>query len=329
MKEYTFDTDRSLPLVIEAEVAGGAAPSSELLCAWIKEHEAEVESKLLQYGAILFRGFNVNAPAAFRRFVNSVASGLMDYVDGNSPRTKLTSGVYTSTEYPAQYFISLHNELSYSHRWPGRLFFCCIVAPQENGETVIADSRAILNSLPADLVEEFDRRKVKYIRNLHGGDGFGPSWQDTFETPDRETVESYCRDSGMSFEWRPDGGLRVTQVRPATASHPRSGERIWFNQADQFHPSTHPPEVYESLMSLYRGDQGALPQNVSFGDDTPIDVSMLDEIRAVTQRQTVYFPWREGDVLMVDNMLVAHGRAPFSGPRKILVSMCDSRGGEI
>ena len=247
----------------------------------------------------------------------------MDYVDGNSPRTRLTSGVYTSTEYPQEYFISLHNELSYSHRWPGRLFFGCIVAPQANGETVIADSRALLGALPAEIVEEFTRRKVQYIRNLHGGGGFGPSWQDTFETTDRTAVEDYFRSAGMTFEWRDNGGLRVSQVRPAVARHPKTGEPVWFNQADQFHPSTHPPAVYQSLLSIYR-DEEDLPQNVRFGDDTPIDAGMLDEIRRTTRDLTVYFPWKEGDVLMVDNMLVSHGRAPFTGPRKILVSMCDA-----
>jgi alpha-ketoglutarate-dependent taurine dioxygenase len=319
VNESVFDPERRLPLVLApAATAGGA----DALSAWIQENRAEVEAKLLDHGAILFRGFGINAPGGFRRFVSSVASGLMDYVDGNSPRTRLTSGVYTSTEYPQEYFISLHNELSYSHRWPGRLFFGCIVAPQADGETVIADSRAILQGLPGEIVEEFTRRKVKYIRNLHGGGGFGPSWQDTFETTDRAAVEDYFRSTGMAFEWRGNGGLRVSQVRPAVARHPKTGEPVWFNQADQFHPSTHPPAVYQSLLSLYH-DEEDMPQNVRFGDDSPIDVGMLDEIRRTTRDLTVYFPWREGDVLMVDNMLVCHGRAPFSGPRKILVSMCD------
>ena len=30
---------------------------------------------------------------------------------------------------------------------------------------------------------------------------------------------------------------------------------------------------------------------------------------------------QEGDILMLDNMLSAHGRNPYTGPRKILVTM--------
>ncbi len=328
MKEYVFDPEQGLPLIIEAAVSASGPPSLDLLSTRVQQNAERVETMLLHHGALLWRGFGVKTPAGFRRFVRSVAGDLLDYVDGNSPRTKLASGVYTSTEYPPEYFISLHNELSYSHRWPGRLFFCCITAPEAQGETVIADSRAILAALSPDLVEEFKRKKVKYIRNLHGGEGFGPSWQETFETRDRATVESYCQEAGMSYEWKEGGVLKVSHTRPAVAQHPKTGEWVWFNQADQFHPSTHPQGIYEALMSLYRNREENLPQNVCFGDDTQIDIAMLEEVRAVTRRLAVYFPWCEGDVLMLDNMLVCHGRAPFSGPRKILVSMADVQGGE-
>jgi alpha-ketoglutarate-dependent taurine dioxygenase len=318
MNAKVVDPEHNLPLLIEPE-AGDSDPGDPL-GAFARRHQEEVERRLLVHGAVLLRAFGVDTQEAFRRATGAFAGELLDYVDGNSPRTKLGSGIYTSTEYPAKYVISLHNELSYSPRWPLRLFFGCLVAPLAAGETVLASSRAILASLPAALVEEFRAKGVKYIRNLHGGSGLGPSWQDTFETADREAVARLCEQSGASYEWIGDG-LRLSHLRPALARHPRTGEEVWFNQADQFHPSTHPPEVYAALMSLYGEREEDLPQNVRFGDDTPIAVAMLEEIRAVTRRHCVFFPWRQGDFLIVDNMLVSHGRAPFTGPRKILVAM--------
>ena len=38
-------------------------------------------------------------------------------------------------------------------------------------------------------------------------------------------------------------------------------------------------------------------------------------------RLSVGFRWHERDVLMLNNMLVAHSRNPFSGPRKIVVAL--------
>jgi len=37
----------------------------------------------------------------------------------------------------------------------------------------------------------------------------------------------------------------------------------------------------------------------------------------------VAFPWETHDVLLLDNMLVCHGRKPYKGERTILVAMGD------
>ena len=67
-----------------------------------------------------------------------------------------------------------------------------------------------------------------------------------------------------------------------------------------------------------------LPTNTYYGDGTPIEPSVLDELREIYRQETVAFPWEKGDVLMLDNMLAAHGRAPFVGTRKVLVGMTDA-----
>ncbi|MEH2165186.1 MAG: TauD/TfdA family dioxygenase [Nostoc sp.] len=320
MKIGILDLNHNLPLLVEPDTERESSNIDNLL-SWYRDNSELVEKKLLKHGAILFRGFGVNTILAFETFVKSVSGNLMDYVDGNSPRTKLATSIYTSTEYPAEYFISLHNELSYSSQWPNKLYFCCITAPKEGGETPIADSRQILKSLNPKLVEKFTIKQVKYIRNLHSGDGVGVSWQDSFKTSDSSLVEEYNRKAGMDFEWKKNGVLRISQIRPAIAIHPHTGEQVWFNQAEQFHPSTLPKNIYEAMMFCFEGNEEELPQYACFGDNTPFNVSMLDEIREATCQQTVVFPWQEGDVLMIDNMLVCHGRMPFVGSRKILVSM--------
>lgn len=318
MKKMFLSQSAQLPLVLEPDQE--IQPSLDGLLLWFNDNMACFDANLLKYGAVLLRGFDINTPSAFRSLAREVGGSFLDYTDGNSPRKKLGQGVYTSTEYPSKYFISLHNELSYAHKWPTRLFFCCMVAPAKGGETAIADSRLILKALNPSIVEEFSRKKVRYFRNLHSGIGIGPSWQQTFETTDKAVVEKYLLEGSIDFKWKEDGALRLSQIRDAIATHPKTGESVWFNQADQFHPSTHPKEISESMMKLYsKADD--LPQNVRFGDDSPISALMLDEIRRTTMSCAALFRWREGDVLIIDNMLVCHGRMPFEGPRKILVSM--------
>jgi hypothetical protein len=120
----------------------------------------------------------------------------------------------------------------------------------------------------------------------------------------------------IDFEWTQDGGLRTRQVRPATVVHPETGQRVWFNQADQWHPSNLGPL---GLGAATREED--LPINACYGDSTRLEAEALEEIRAVYRRSMITFAWQAGDVLLIDNMLTAHGRMPFVGPRKILVAM--------
>jgi len=292
---------------------------SELLAA----QQKDIDGILLEHGAILFKGFAIDTLEKFQHCSNRLPKGNASYIDGNSPRTKLSSSVYTSTEYPAELEISLHNELSYSHAWPARLYFCCIVPAQSGGSTTIADSRALLNAISPTTRRLFETRGVKYVRNLPGnaGESFGKTWQDTFETGDRSVVEDYCRAGAIEHEWKSDGSLRLLQTRPAIAEHPQTGAKVWFNQVDQFHPSTNPPDVYEAILEIYGDAPFDMPQYGCFGDDSPIPDDILAEVRAAAKQLTVAFTWERGDLMVIDNMLTAHGRSPFTGPRKILVTM--------
>ena len=322
IKTQLLDPSRNLPLLVELEPANGAATNPNALLSWYRENEPFVERKLLEHGAILFRGFGVNTPAAFARFTRAVSPALLDGKEENVPRTKLTSGVYTSTEYPAEYMLSMHSEYSYSNQWPARLFFCCIVAASEGGETPIADNREVLANLDPEIVDQFRQKKVVYLRNLHDGQGFGLSWQTAFQTTDKSLVEKYCRDSSIELCWTASG-LRLSQTLDGVITHPKTGEPVWFNQAPQFHPSDYPPEIYRSLLDAYK-EESELPQNVHFGDGSPMDAAALGKVRETMRNKAVLFRWQQGDLLLLDNVLVSHGRMPFAGPRKILVAMSNN-----
>ncbi|HSN99259.1 MAG TPA: condensation domain-containing protein, partial [Candidatus Nanopelagicales bacterium] len=200
------------------------------LATWAARSADFLDRELLTHGGILFRGFAVPSAAAFERFVNCVTPDLVNYVEGSSPRIMVGDKVYTSTEYPPEFFVSLHNELSYAHKWPSRIFFYCHTEPQQGGETPIADSRKVWQRIDPEVRRKFEAKGVIYTRNLHGDRGAGLSWQTVFETNDREAVEAYCREGGIELRWKEDGGLATRQVRRATVRHPTTGEPVWFNQ---------------------------------------------------------------------------------------------------
>ncbi len=316
MQKYFLSTQK-LPLVYEANEGEG---SPTKLVDFIQS-SSELKNELLRYGAILFRGFNVLSEASFEETISKVVPSKMAYIDGNSPRTSLRKGIYTSTEFPSEAFITLHNELSYAQRWPMKLYFCCIKAADEGGETPLADCRKILNTLPLDLMERWNLKGLKYIRNLHGGSGMGVSWQQTFETDDQNVINEILENERANFQWSKDGQLHIEQLREAIKTHPESGESIWFNQADQFHASGLGQELYEAMRLLYKGDESELPQHCCHRDGSSISENDLKDINDITTKLSVAVSWSEGDFLMIDNMLVSHGRMPFKGNRRILVAM--------
>ncbi|PYF84500.1 MULTISPECIES: TauD/TfdA family dioxygenase [Marinomonas] len=311
--------DTALPLLVEPL-------DTRNWRAVIDDIQAAIKDHLEQCGGVLLRGFDFNGEEDFREFAQTFGHDLLSYDYASTPRTKVDSGVYTSTEYPAHQIIPLHNEQAYTLSWPMRIWFHCVTASPEGGETPIADSRKIFQMLDENMREKFAERELLYVRNY--GNGLDLPWQKAFGTEDAQQVESFCRANSIEFEWKGDGELRTRQRCQAVAQHPRTGEMVWFNQAHLFHISNLPQQTRDTLISIV-GEEN-LPRNVYYGDGTPIDEQDLDHVRSVLDQCQVVFPWQEGDVLMLDNMLAAHGRSAFSGNRKIVVAMAEPMvGGQL
>jgi alpha-ketoglutarate-dependent taurine dioxygenase len=268
---------------------------------------------------LLFRDFRIEDASNFEKFIRATSRNWVEYREPATPRSQVSGNIYTSTEYPADQHIFLHNENSHCEGWPLKIFFYCLIAPGEAGETPIADCRRIYQRLDPAIRENFSRRKIKYVRNL--GDGLGFSWQTVFKTSNRSEVEEYCRKADIGWEWKDENRLRVHYVRPAVIRHPDTGEMSWFNHGTFFHASTLDPKVRELLAKDFGADN--LPYNTYYGDGAEIELSTMDALREVYYAETIAFPWQKRDLLMLDNIAAAHGRRPFQGHRKILVGMAD------
>jgi alpha-ketoglutarate-dependent taurine dioxygenase len=313
VKESTLGDGRTMPMVIEPAL-DNVNPAQ-----WAAGHREHLEGMLLRHGAILFRGFRVGGVERFEQFARAVSPDLLDYRERSSPRSEVRRGVYTSTDHPADQSIHFHNEQSYTHSWPMKLWFYCVQAAQEGGATPIADGRKVLSLLDPEVRRRLVEKRVMYVRNY--GDGLGLSWQTTFQTNSRAAVEEYCRRASIECEWKSGDRLRTRQVFDTIVTHPKTGESTWFEHAMFFHISSLAPEVRETITNEFAEED--LPFNTYYGDGTQLEDSLLTAVREAYEQAAVRFRWQEDDVLLIDNMLTSHARDPFSGPRKIVVAMSE------
>jgi alpha-ketoglutarate-dependent taurine dioxygenase len=310
----TDAAQRTLPYMVASERTGDS------LVDLIGADQARLRQRLATHGALLFRDFDVDDVAAFESVVRAMSGEPMTYNERSSPRHAIKGNVYTSTDYPADEEIFLHNESSYQAAWPRLLYFYCDREPSSLGATPLADVRRVYQVIDPEVRQEFQRRGWMLTRNYWPNVGI--PWPEVYGTQDRSEVERYCADRGIGTEWRAPDQLRTTAVRRPAYPHPDTGEDVWFNHITFFHISTLDEEVREGLLAMF-GEDG-LPINTYYGDGARIPDDVVAHLRDCYRAEWRRFDWHKGDVLVVDNMMTAHGREPFTGPRKIAVAMCEA-----
>lgn len=305
-----LDGAPTLPLILQPAV------DSVNLVAWAASNREFIQANLYKHGALLFRGFGLRSVTDFESVAKGIYSSL--YADyGDLPRASAGESIYESTPYPADKWILFHNESSHLSEWPMKISFFCVTAADEGGETPIVDCRAMCAEMDPAMLDRFAHKGLLYIRNFVRG--LDVPWQEFFKTTDRAEVEQRCAQAGMQIEWVGEDGLRVMQRSEAVRTHPKTGERVFFNQVQLHHPAALEPAERQAMLDLFGPD--GLPRNVVYGDGSPIEDDIMAEVDRVYRKLAVGFRWQVGDLVMLENMLAAHSRAPFVGSRKIVVAM--------
>ena len=343
--KQSFLNAQQLPLIIEPN---GTGNSKQDLLQWLKNNKAELDKNFLLHGAILFRGFEINTPKDFEELAVVVDPKLEESYYGTSPRNLVpgTKSVFTASELPGYYPIPQHCEMAYVKHPPVNIFFYCHVEPSYGGESPICNFRKVYSELNPKIRDEFDKKVMLTVRNYSGIENKSrfnlfelKKWNEIFNTTNKAEVEKQCREQEIEFEWLANDKLRLTHRTPATIKHPVTGETVWFNHLQVFHP--HGADVEYSyihahqqraktffwkyflkmLVKLKSINTKPIDQsmNVLFGDGTPVPDSYVEHVQEIIWKNMVIIPWQKKDVIAVDNFSTSHGRLPYEGERDILV----------
>ncbi len=287
------------------------------LSAFLSGNKPAVDAALDDAGTLLFRGFDVQDAQAFDAAVCGYGEAGFTYKESlsNAVRVNVTERVFTANEAPPETAIHLHHEMAQTPLYPSKLFFYCEIAPNEGGATPVCRSDWLLEKMeqtdPA-LVARFAKLGVRYTNVMpasdDAGSGQGRSWRSTLGAADRIGAEARLRELGYAWEWQADDSLRATTpTLPAIRTLP-DGRRTFFNQ----------------LIAAFRGwsdSRNEAHKSVTFGDGSPITGEDMAQTIALSEELTRDVAWQAGDVALLDNYLVMHGRRPFAGKRRVLASL--------
>ncbi|MEV5975398.1 TauD/TfdA family dioxygenase [Streptomyces sp. NPDC052114] len=304
----TLAQDR-IPVLRRAEP--GTVPVADLPAEAIRSVTAG-------HGAVLVRGLGLAAPADLAAAARVLGVRVTAEREAFTSRVAHADGVYSASDWPAEDQLCMHHELSYAAVVPSVALFGCLRAPAGGAAAAVADGERVLELLPDALVERFERDGWELARNYLE---FGFTWAEAFGTDDKDQVDRYCARNAVDRTWTEDGGLRTRQRRAAVLRHPATGRRVWFNQAAFLHESSLDPVIREHLEELY-GVEG-LPFRTMYGGGESIPTDVVDTINKVYGMAGLTEPWQDGDLLMVDNLRMAHGRDPYEGEREMVALFGD------
>lgn len=304
-----------------AQVAVRGVADRLSLRAWLTEHREAVRAAVRDHGHLLVRGLPLDDKPDFALARDLLVDRPATHArEETTARSAYGDGLFSATDLPPPQEIGLHQEDSYSVVVPGLLLFCCFTAAASGGATTVCDVRSVVEAVPGALLDRLRRCGWLVVRNF--SEHFGVSWQDAFGSTERAAVERHCSENLIGWEWLPGNGLRTTALRSATLRHPATGAETWFNHIAVFSEHSYDAELRSLLLAACGRD--GLPQNTYHGDGSPFSEADITTLNQAYLRAKRRVGWRPGDLLIIDNLLCAHGREPYAGERQVLVAMGDS-----
>lgn len=294
-----------------------AAESIEDPCAWLSQHREDILAQLERQGAVLLRGFRLVSDTDFDRAISAFGLSVFTYEESlsNAVRKNRTDKVFTANEAPPEIEIFLHHEMAQTPRYPSKLFFFCELAPGGGGATPLCRSDLLLQAMRQhmpEFVSKCEKYGLRYTNvmplDADALSGQGRSWKSTLSSDDQAAAEARLQSLGYSWQWLDDGSLKATTpVLPAVKAL-ESGTEVFFNQ----------------LIAAFMGWKDSRNRHekvVRFGDGSEIADEDMLKVMSLSEQFTYDLQWQTGDMAIVDNFLVMHGRRPFSGERRVLASL--------
>lgn len=256
----------------------------------------------LRYGAVLICGLEMDRQR-FLDLTNRMSGHFMEYVGGaDNDRSPAFGGhqtVLTVTGGAVERKgIPLHGEMFYSGNRPAALFFHCVRPAEQKGQTTLCDGVKLWQALPPEIRRMFQDQPLIYRRRYDRD-----AWVRVYQTEDPDTLARICAESGTGLEMLTNGGIETTFSAPAYVDGPAG--RAFVNSL---------------LVWLTREHRGGKTDSlVRFADGSEFPRHVIRRIYRTAKDLTEDIDWLAGDVAIVDNQRVMHGRRAYEDPARDII----------
>lgn len=246
-ERFALSDEKEMPLVIEAK----ASTSSEFLQKFLATNAIKLMEDLAQYGALLFRGFDINSDEQFEQSMLSIPDfrGISEAFMSENGRTHvdgLNYVLHTNSVYKTGgtlYLGGFHTENYYSADVPAYISFCCLEPSILGGETGIINTEKMYRHLNAQLKEKLEKNAY-----------FVSKWlvsevAERYKIP-AETVVKICTHFELPIVGESDEQF-VLMYKPSVFIHPLTKEKAL--QVNLFELPTLNHELRKHFMDDYQG----------------------------------------------------------------------------
>ncbi|MCG8424231.1 MAG: TauD/TfdA family dioxygenase [Proteobacteria bacterium] len=267
----------------------GGSTIDDIDPGWIME-------ELTARGVVLFRGFGLD----INGFAEQTRRFIRDFiVHGAEVRHRVSEHSATQTVTGGNNAICLHRELHFSPFSPQILWFYCETAPRRGGQTTVGDGVSFLDRLSRKARGELERRRLKYsnVWSLS-------TWQSYFPDRSREEVMRMLPELGMSGRFEEDLSLSFEYLASAVALS-RCKRPAFANSIDVHR------QYLQNVGAFQPAGDDRVRHGIAWEDGSPLSDDLFDEIHRIGLEHEREVDWRDGDLIMVDNTRIMHGRRAF------------------
>lgn len=307
------------PLFLEAKP--GAFADADQAADWVKDNRPVFDRLIEEQGVLVLRGFPLQTSADFGKLGAAFPAFDGNYQGGAAARRSLDKGVYEATQRTGDQTIQIHQEMFYVRDYPPRIAFFARKVAESGGETTIADMAKVTGNLPPAIRAKLEDKGVLNIRNFFPPSGSTVEtrlmdrrgWDFAFYTDSREEVDDVCSKRGMEPHWHDDNSLTVFSRLPAFVVHPTTGQEFYRTALHANARIRAERETNQEAKQLHASQK--IPSDMVLGDGEPLTDEEERALAKVVEDATIFWKWRNGDVMILDNLQIGHGRNPFVGER--------------